>query len=95
MIGSQVDALCRDWIAQNCGAAMASKYTRYSLFTPLWNDPELNEALETLRQVLCISFGPDESFGTTDYHKARIKLRLSSDESQIPKAFLEVFAEKL
>jgi hypothetical protein len=90
MTGSQVDTLCKDWIEQNYGVVLASKYMRYSLVMPIWNDAELNEALENFRQILCILFGPDESFETTDYHEAKSKLGLPASEPRIPDAFLEI-----
>ncbi len=52
----------------------------------------LNDALETLRQVLCKAFGPEESFGTIDYHEARRKLRLTDDVIPIPDVFVKAFA---
>ena len=48
------------------------------------NTSELNEALETLMQVLRIAFGPDESFGTIDYYEVRRKLKLSDGRTPIP-----------
>jgi hypothetical protein len=57
----------------------------------MWNAPELNEALDSLKQVLSIAFGPDESFGTTDYNEARRKLRLPEDVP-IPEAFIKAFS---
>lgn len=69
------------------------EYGAYSLVIPMWNTPELNEALETLMQVLCIAFGPDESFGTVGYYEVRRKLKLPDGRTPIPEVFLKVFAE--
>ena len=93
MTGKQVDNLCRAWIEQNNGFELARRYTGYSLVMPGWNDDELTEALENLRQVLCIAFGPDESFETTDYYEARAKLKLPERQSQIPQAYFEVISQ--
>ena len=92
MSGDQIDRLCRNWLAENCGEEIASKYSSQSLVIPMWNPHDLGEALETLRQVLCIAFGPDESFGTTDYHEARRKLGLPDDGGPIPEVFIRAFA---
>lgn len=92
MKGGQIDRLCSDWLEENYGDEVASDYRHYSLVINVWNTAELNEALEALRQVLCITFGSDESFGTTDYHEARRKLGLPDDEVVIPGVFLEAFA---
>jgi len=69
------------------------KYGHYSLVIPTRNSFELNEALETLMQVLRIAFGPDKSFRTTDYYEVRRKLKLSDDRTPIPEVFLKAFAE--
>ena len=50
------------------------------------------EVMESLRQVLCIAFDADESFGTTNYHEARAKLGLPDDGVPIPEVFIEAFA---
>lgn len=92
MRSAQIDKLCLDWLSENYGQEMASKYMPYSLVIPMWNPPHLNEALETLRRVLCIAFGPDGSFGIVDYHEARRELRLLDDSIPIPKVFIEAFA---
>jgi len=91
MTGIQVDTMCRDWIELNYGGVMASRYTRYSLVMPTYNDDELNEALDDLIEVLCILFGPDETFESTDYYEARARLGLSIDKSPIPDVYLKVF----
>ena len=93
MTSSQVDRLCNDWLKENCGTELAANYSTQSLVIPMWNAPELNEALETLRQVLCIAFGVDETFGTTDYHEARRKLGLPDNRVPIPEVFIKAFAE--
>lgn len=92
MSGDQIDALCSDWLKDYYGEAMASKYMPYTLVIPMWNPPDLNDALETLRQVLCIAFGSDRSFGATDYHDARRKLRLHEERVEIPEVFIRAFA---
>jgi len=92
MSSSQIDKLCTDWLRENCGQEIASKYRSYSLVITMWNTPDLSAGLETLRQVLCVAFGPDESFGTTDYHEARVKLRLPDDMVPIPEVFIKAFA---
>ena len=92
MRGGEVDKLYRDWLSQNYGEELASEYKSYSLVILAWNTIRLNDALETLRQVLCIAFGPEESFGTTDYHEARIKLKLTDDVIPIPDVFVKAFA---
>jgi hypothetical protein len=92
MISGQIDRLYTDWLRGNCGEEMASKYSTYSLVITMWNDPDLDDCLETLRQVLCIVFGPDESFGTIDYHEARTKLGLPHDGVPIPEVFIKAFA---
>jgi len=93
MKGSQIDKLCVDWLRENCGAEIASKYRPYSLVITTWNAPDINDGLETLRQVLCIAFGPAKSFGSTDYHEAREKLGLPEDRVPIPDVFTNAFAE--
>ena len=92
MSSGEIDRLCTDWLGDNYGDGMASKYMPYTLVIPMWNPPDLNDALETLRQVLCIAFGPDGSFGTTDYHDARRKLRLHEERVEIPEVFIRAFA---
>lgn len=92
MTSDQIDRLCTDWLAENYGRGMASKYYSYSLVIPMWNDPELEQELEALRGVLCIIFGPDWSFGSTDYGEARRELRLPQETVQIPEVFIEAFA---
>jgi hypothetical protein len=92
MSGDRIDRLCRDWLSEHYGEGTASKYRSYSLIIPMWNDAEINEALETLRQILCISFGPDESLGTTGYHKVRRKLELRDERVPIPEVFIKAFA---
>jgi len=59
----------------------------------MWSTLELNEALEALMQVLHMAFGPDESFGTTDYYEVRRKLNLSDARTPIPEVFLKAFAK--
>ena len=92
MSGIQIDGLCQDWLRENYSEATASEYTRYSLVIPMWNSPELNDALEDLKLELCLSFGPEQSFGTTDYYQARKKLGLSDDRTPIPDVLVTAFA---
>ena len=92
MSSGQIDRLCRDWLKGNCGEKIASKYRPCSLVITTWNTPDINDGLENLRQVLCIAFGPAESFGSTDYHEARGKLGLPEDRVSIPDVFIEAFA---
>jgi len=88
----EIDKLCTDWLNDNYGEGTACKYVPYTLVIPMWNPPDLNDALETLRQVLSIAFGAEESFGTTDYHEARRKLRLRDEKVEIPEVFIKAFA---
>ena len=92
MIGAEIDRLCLDWLSENSGEGVAHQYTSHALLIPRWNPPELNEALDTFRRSLCIAFGPDRSFGATDYREARRRLRLREDPVPIPRAFIEAFA---
>jgi len=91
MTSGQIDRLCTDWISENCGEEIASQYRPHSLAIPMMNSPELNNALEALREALCTAFGLDESFGTTDCHEARRKLGLPDDEVLIPEVFIKAF----
>ena len=93
MTADQIDKLCIDWLEENYGEELATEYQPYSLVIPIWNASELNEALETLLQVLRIAFGPYESFGTVDYYAVRRKLKLSDDRTPIPELFLKAFVE--
>ena len=93
MKGERIDEVCIDWLKENYGEELARKYRPYSLVIPTWNSSELNEALETLIEVLHIAFGPDESFGTVDYYEVRRKLKLSNDRTPIPEVFLKAFVE--
>jgi hypothetical protein len=89
--GSQIDALCREWLRENCGEEIASEYTTYSLVIPMWNSAVLNSALEDLRLELCLSFGPEQSFGSIDYYEAREKLGLLDDKTPVPDVFVRAF----
>jgi len=93
MKGEQIDKVCVDWLKENYGEELASRYRVPSLVIPLWNTPELNGALETLLQILRIAFNPDESFGTVDYYEARRKLKLPDDRTSIPEVFLKALTE--
>lgn len=92
MSGNQIDGLYRDWLRENYGEAIVSEYTTYSLVTPMWNSPDLNDALEDLKLELCLSFGPEQSFGTTGYYEAREKLGLPDDRTPVPDVFVRAFA---
>lgn len=93
MTGEQIDKVCIDWLKENYGDELASEYRPYSLVITEWNTSELNEALETLMQVLYMAFGPHQSFGTVEYYEVREKLNLSHDMAPIPEVFLKAFAE--
>jgi hypothetical protein len=90
--GSQIDRLCQDWLRENYGEEIASEYTIYSLVIPMWNSVELNDALEDLRLELGLSFGPEQSFGSTDYYEAREKLGLLDSKTPVPDVFIRAFA---
>jgi hypothetical protein len=91
MSSSQIDRLCQDWLRENYGEAIASEYTTYSLVIPMWNSPDLNDALEDLKLELYLSFGPGQSFGTTDYYEAREKLGMPDNRTPIPDVFVKAF----
>lgn len=91
MSGGQIDKLCRDWLRENYGEEVASEYSSHSLVMSMWNSPELNQGLETLRWALSTSFGPDQSFRTTDYHEARSKLGVPEDRIPVPEVFIKAF----
>lgn len=91
MSGSQIDGLCQEWLRENYGKAIASEYTTYSLVIPMWNSADLNDALEDLKRELCLSFGPEQSFGATDYYEAREKLGLPDDRTPVPDVFIRAF----
>jgi len=93
MQGNQIDKLCTDWLRENCSEDLVWEYGAFSLVIPMFNSHELNEALDTIRQVLCIAFGPSESFGGADYHEARRKLGLHEDVDMIPEVFIKAFNE--
>ncbi|MBC8512717.1 MAG: hypothetical protein H8D32_07045 [Dehalococcoidia bacterium] len=93
MKSGQIDQLCIDWLRENYGEELALEYQGCSLVIPASNSYELNRALGTLRQVLCIAFRPEESFGTTDYHEARKKLGLPEDQIRVPDVFVRAFDE--
>ena len=92
MSGGQIDRLCQDWLRENCGEAIASEYMTYSLVIPMWNPADLNDALEDLKLMLCLAFGPEQSFGSTDYYEAREKLGLSGSRTPVPDIFMRAFA---
>jgi len=92
MSGVQIDRLCQDWLRENYGEAIASEYTTYSLVIPMWNSADLNEALENLRLTLCLAFGPEQSFGSTNYYEAREKLGLPGGRTPVPDVFMKAFA---
>jgi hypothetical protein len=92
--GGQIDTLCQDWLRENYGEEIASEYTTYSLVIPMWNSPDLNDALEDLRLELCLSFGPEQSFGSTDYYEAREKLGFLDGKTPVLDVFIRAFASK-
>jgi hypothetical protein len=94
MSGEQIDNLCRDWLRGNYGEAIASEYTAYSLVVPLWNSPDANDALECLKLELCLAFGSEKSFGTTDYYQAREKLGLADNRASVPDVFTKTVAKR-
>ena len=94
MNGGQIDRLCREWLRENYGEEIASEYTTYSLVLLMWNPADLSNALEDLRLELCLSFGPEQSFGSTNYYEAREKLGLSGGQTPIPDVFVRAFATK-
>ena len=94
MSSGQIDKLCREWLLENYDEEIASEYTTYSLVIPMGNPADLNDAFEDLRLELCLSFGPEQSFGSTDYYKARGKLRLPDDRATVPDVFVRAFARK-
>ena len=93
MKGEQIDKVCTDWLKENYGDELATKYQAYSLLIPMWYTFELSEALEVFMQVLRIAFGPDESFGTVDYYEVRRKLKLADGRTPIPEVFLRAFVK--
>jgi hypothetical protein len=93
MISSQIDRLCRDWLRQNYGERVASEYTSHSFLIPAFNSNDLNGALEELRQTLYLSFGPEQSFGSTDYYEAGERLGLGGDWTPVPDVFVRAFAK--
>ena len=92
MSGIQIDRLCQDWLQENYSQEITSEYMRYSLVVPTWNSVELNGALQDLKLMLCLAFGPEQSFGSTDYYEAREKLGLPDDRTPIPDVFIRTFA---
>ena len=94
MSGGQIDRLCQDWLLENYGEEIASEYTIYSLVIPMWNPADLNDALEEFKLELCLTFGPQQSFGSTDYYEAREKLGLSGGRTPIQDVFVRAFATK-
>ena len=91
MSGGQIDRLCQDWLRENYGEAIASEYTTYSLVIPMWNSTDLNDSLEDLKLELCLSFGPEQSFGATNYYETREKLGLPNDRTPVPDVFVTAF----
>jgi hypothetical protein len=91
MTDGSIDRLCRDWLRQNYGEEVASEYTSYSLLIPAFNSADLNCALEELRQNLYLIYGPEQSFGSTDYYEARERLGLPDDRTPVPDVFVRAF----
>ena len=94
MSGGQIDRLCHDWLRENYGEEISSEYTTYSLVIPMCNSADLNDALEDLKSELYLSFGPEQSFGATDYYEARAKLGLSDERIPVPDTFIRAFVTK-
>jgi len=92
--GSQIDKLCRDWLRETYCDEIMSEYTIFSLVIPMWNSADLNNALEDLKLELCLSFGPEQSFGSTDYYEAREKLGLLDGKTPVPDVFIRAFTSK-
>jgi len=91
MTREQVDKICIDWLKENNGEELATKYRSYPLVIPMWNTSGLNEALETLMQVLHIAFGPDESFGAVAYYEVRKKAQVVGRQDSNSGGFLKGF----
>ena len=92
MSGSQIDRLCQDWLREKYGEATASEYSKYSLVIAAWNSAELNDTLQDPRLKLCLAFGTEQSFGTTDYYEVRGKLELPDGRAPVPDVFVRAFA---
>ena len=92
MASDQIDRLCWDWLHYSYGEEIASEYERHSMVIHAFNSTELNNALEELRQTLCLIFGPEQSFGNTDYYEAKEKLGLRDDRTPVPDIFLRAFS---
>jgi hypothetical protein len=91
MTDGSIDRLCRDWLRQNYGEEVASEYTSYSLLIPAFNSADLNDALDELIQTLYLIYGPEQSFGSTDYYEARERLGLPDDRTPVPDVFVRAF----
>jgi hypothetical protein len=91
MTSGQIDRLCRDWLHQNYGEEIASEYAPHSLLVSDFNSADLNNALEELRQALCLAFCPEQSFGSTDYYEAKEKLGLPDDRVPVPDVFVRAY----
>jgi hypothetical protein len=91
MTSGHIDRLCQDWLRQSYGEEIASEYASHSLVIPAFNSADLNSALNELRQVLCLIFGPEQSFGSTDYYEARERLGLPDDRTPVPDVFVRAF----
>jgi hypothetical protein len=91
MTSGQIDRLCWDWLHENYGEEVALEYISYSLLIPAFNSTDLNSALEELRQTLYLIFGPEQSFGSTDYYEARERLGLPDDRTPVPDVFMRAF----
>jgi len=92
MSSEQIDELCTDWLEGNCATGIAVQYKNHSLVIPIWNSPELNNCLETLRQALSIAFNPDKSLGSIEHSEARRKLGLPMNRLAIPEIFIKAFS---
>jgi hypothetical protein len=91
MTDGSIDRLCRDWLCQNYGEEIASEYKSYSLLITSFNSADLNDALDELIQTLYLIYGPEQSFGSTDYYESRERLGLPSDKTSVPDVFVRAF----
>jgi len=67
-------------------------YTIYSLVIPMSSCPTLSDTLENLKLELHFALVPEQSFGNTNYYKARGKFGLVDNKCTIPDTFVRAFA---